>query len=201
RPMLRELGIREDGAVLVCPGVPFKYAPQYDWIFPELARRLGNCQFVFFDHRAQAQMERMRVRLRAAFVAQGLDPDRFLVFAPWLTKAAFQGVMSQAHACLDTIGFSGFNTALQSVQAGLPIVTREGRFLRGRFASGILKRMGLSELVAASEQGYVELAERIARDSAYRERVTTRIKGNRDSLYRDAAPIGALAEFLLGAQG
>lgn len=201
RPRLGELGIEEDGPVLVCPGVPFKYAPQHDWVLAELARRLGRCQFVFFAHRAQAQMDRVRVRLRAAFTAQRLDPERYLVFVPWLTKAAFQGVMSRAHACLDTIGFSGFNTALQAVEAGVPIVTREGRFLRGRFASGILKRMGLSELVAASEHDYVELAERIARDDGYRERVAARISGNRGSLYRDPAPIAALEEFLLNAQG
>jgi predicted O-linked N-acetylglucosamine transferase (SPINDLY family) len=146
-------------------------------------------------------LERVRLRLRAAFTAHGLEPDRFLLFVPWLTKAAFQGVMSQAHVCLDTIGFSGFNTALQAVQAGLPIVTREGRFLRGRFASGILKRMGLSELVAASDESYVDLAERIARDGAHRERLRASIEGARQSLYRDVAPIRALEEFLLGAQG
>lgn len=201
RPALHELGIEADVPVFVCPGVPFKYAPQHDWVFPELARRLGRCQFVFFNHRAQAQMERTRARLRAAFIARGLEPERFLVFVPWLTKAAFQGVMSRAHACLDTIGFSGFNTALQAVQAGLPIVTREGRFMRGRFASGILKRMGVSGLVAASEEDYVDQAERIARDSAHRERLSASIGRAREGLYRDPTPIRALEKFLLGAQG
>jgi len=199
RPALRELGIEEDRPVLICPGVPSKYAPQHDWVFPELARRLGRCQFVFFNHLAQAQMERLRARLHAAFAAQGLQPERFLVFAPWLTKAAFLGIMSQAHACLDTMGFSGFNTALQAVQAGLPIVTREGSFLRGRFASGILKRMGLAELVAASEEAYLDLAERMVRDAAYRERIVARMAEARPALYRDRAPIRALEEFLLGA--
>jgi protein O-GlcNAc transferase len=197
RPVLQELGIEAGVPVFVCPGVPFKYAPPHDWVFPELARRLGRCQFVFFNHRAQAQMERTRTRLSAAFTARGLEPERFLVFVPWLTKAAFQGVMSQAHACLDTIGFSGFNTALQAVQAGLPIVTREGRFLRGRLASGILGRMGLSELVAGSEEAYVDLAERITENDTYR----ARIDDARNILYRDRAPIRALEEFLLSAQG
>ena len=201
RPELRELGIDAARPVLVCPGAPFKYAPEHDWVLPELARRLGRCQFIFFGQRSKALSERLHARLRAAFAARGLEAERFVLFVPWLTKAAFLGVMSQAHVCLDTIGFSGFNTALQAVQAGLPIVTREGRFMRGRFASGILRRMGASELVAASGEGYVDLAERIVRDSAYRERVAARIVGARDSLYRDLAPIRALEEFLLTAQG
>ena len=143
RPQLRELGLDADCPLLVCPGVPFKYALQHDWIFPELARRLGRCRFVFFTHHRRALTDRLRTRLQHAFAAQGLEAERFVVFVPWLSKAGFLGLMSQAHVCLDTIGFSGFNTALQAVQAGLPLVAREGRFMRGRLASGILKRLGL----------------------------------------------------------
>jgi predicted O-linked N-acetylglucosamine transferase (SPINDLY family) len=156
---------------------------------------------VFFAHRLRPLTERLRARLQAAFRARGLDAERYLAFVPWLSKPALLGLMAQAHVCLDTIGFSGFNTALQAVQAGLPLVAREGRFMRGRLGSGILKRMDLPELVAASEEGYVDLAERIARDRAYRERIAARTESARQSLYRDLAPIRALEEFLLAAQG
>ncbi len=36
--------------------------------------------------------------------------------------------------------------------------------MRGRFASGILRRLGMAELIAASDQEYVELIVRLARD-------------------------------------
>ena len=103
---------------------------------------------------------------------------------------------------LDTIGFSGFNTALQAVECGLPIVTREGRFLRGRLASGILKRLGLHELVVPTEQAYADLVVRLAEDSAYREALAARIEGSRAALYEDRAPVRALEDFLgRAAQG
>ncbi len=75
-------------------------------------------------------------------------------------------------------------------------MTREGGFLRGRLASGILKRMGLPELVAASEDDYVALAIRLARDVAYRNDVRERMVAVRHILYDDVAPIRALEEFL-----
>lgn len=78
-------------------------------------------------------------------------------------------------------------------------MTREGPFLRGRLASGILKRIGLCDLVAAGEAQYVELAERLASDAAYREGVRDRMRAGRHLLYADTAPIRALEEFL--AQG
>ena len=97
---------------------------------------------------------------------------------------------------LDTIGFSGFNTAMQAVECALPIVTREGSFLRGRLAGGILKRMGLAELVTATEAEYVNLAVRLARDVPYSESVRKRIVASRHILYDDVAPVRALEEFL-----
>jgi predicted O-linked N-acetylglucosamine transferase (SPINDLY family) len=87
------------------------------------------------------------------------------------------------------------------VECGLPIVTREGRFLRGRLASGILRRMGLPELVAQSQEAYVELAVRLARDAEYREHIRGRIVASRHVLFEDMAPIRALEDFLLTSSG
>jgi predicted O-linked N-acetylglucosamine transferase (SPINDLY family) len=83
----------------------------------------------------------------------------------------------------------------------VPIVTVEGRFLRGRLASGILGRIGLRELVASSAEEYVTLATRLARDHAYRKTVRERIEAGRHVLFDDDAPIRALEAFLAEAVG
>ena len=64
---------------------------------------------------------------------------------------------------------------------------------------GILERMGLGELVAAGGEDYVDIAVRLARDGDYRDQVRRRIQSGRHVLYRDAAPIRALEEFLQSA--
>ena len=199
-PDLSPLRLDGDTPLLVCPGVPFKYAPRHDWVFPEIARRLGKCRFVFFRTRAELLSQRLERRLQAAFAAHGLPYERFVTFMPWQPASGFLGVLQRADVYLDTIGFSGFNTALYAVEAGLPIVCREGRFLRGRLASAILKRMGLPELVTPTEDAYVELAVRLASDGAYRQSVRKRMETARSGLYGDPAPIRALEEFLLQAR-
>jgi predicted O-linked N-acetylglucosamine transferase (SPINDLY family) len=195
---LRDLGITTS-ALLVCPGTPFKYAPRHDRVFPEIARRLGECRFVFFNYHVPQLSDKLHQRLRAAFAAHGLDADKFVSFVPWQSPERFRGLLAEAHVFLDTIGFSGFNTAMQAVECGLPIVTREGRFMRGRFASGILGRLGLRELVADSDDGYVELAVRVCQDSEYRRHLRKRIAAQRSVLYDDPAPVRALEEFLARA--
>jgi predicted O-linked N-acetylglucosamine transferase (SPINDLY family) len=176
--------------------MPFKYAPQHDWVFAEIARRLSRCQFIFFIPEVSNLAGILQRRLEGVFTQYGLNIDEHVVFIPWLNGPAFDGLLDRADVFLDTIGFSGFNTAMQAVERGIPIVTREGRFLRGRLASGILRRMGLQELIAASEEDYVSLAVKLMRDGEYRERTRKRIEADRHVLFEDIAPIRALESFL-----
>jgi predicted O-linked N-acetylglucosamine transferase (SPINDLY family) len=185
--------------ILLCPGVPFKYAPQHDSVLVEIARRLEKCRLVFFSHANREQSEKLRDRLASAFYAQGLRSEHYVTFVPWLSKPRFHGMLARATLFLDTIGFSGFNTALHAVGRGLPIVAWKGRFMRGRFASGILERMGLRELVAASQQDYIALAVKLAMDAGYREAMSQQIEQRSQMLFEDLEPVRALEQFLIDA--
>ncbi len=196
---LAALGIREGVPVLVSAGTPFKYTPRHDALFAEIARRLGECQLVFFAPHPRELMERVRARMARAFDAAGLELAAHAVFVPWQSRPAFLGLMQQADVFLDTLGFSGFNTAMQAIDQGLPLLAWEGRFLRGRLASGVLRRMGLDDLVAADEEAYVAGAVRLAREATYWGEVRERMVAARGALYGDTAPVRALEKFLLEA--
>jgi predicted O-linked N-acetylglucosamine transferase (SPINDLY family) len=186
--------------VLLCPGTPFKYTPRHDAALVEIARRLGECQLVFFTPaNAPELMQRLRARLARSFAGAGLDFNAFAAFVPWQSRSAFYGLMSQADVYLDTMGFSGFNTAMQAIECGLPIAAYEGRFLRGRLASGVLRRMGLDELVATDDAAYVEIAVRLATDAAWWGQMRERLTAARAALYGDAEPVRALEKFFESA--
>jgi protein O-GlcNAc transferase len=193
---LAALGVAAGVPLLLCPGAPFKYAPEHDHVFVQIARALGACQFVFFTHHLRALSEKFRRRLEAVFAQADMDCGDFCRFVAWQPKPAFYGLMKRADVFLDTIGFSGFNTAMQAVECGLPIVTREGRFMRGRLAGGILRRMGMPELIADTDEGYINLAVKLARDAAYRREIRQRTEASRQILFDDIEPVRALEKFL-----
>ena len=193
---LAVLGIEADSPLFVCPGTPFKYAPRHDGVLTALARRVPQARFVFFTHRIPALTEKLRRRLEAVFEAEHLEFEQHVTFLPWLSAPQFYGLMTRADVFLDTIGFSGFNTALQAIECGLPVVTREGRFLRGRLASALLKRMDVTELIAASDQEYVDLAAKLALDPAYRAALRMRMAASRALLYEDREALRSLEAFL-----
>jgi predicted O-linked N-acetylglucosamine transferase (SPINDLY family) len=189
------LGLRPGVPLLLCPGTPFKYTPRHDAVLVEIARQLGECQFAFFIPDPPELMQRVRARLARAFSAAGLDLGDFVVFLPWQNRAAFYGLMQEADVYLDTLGFSGYNTALQAIECGLPLVAYEGRFLRGRLASGILRHMGLDEMVARTDAEYVAGAVRLARDAGHWGAMQEALVSRRKMLYADVSSVRALEAF------
>jgi predicted O-linked N-acetylglucosamine transferase (SPINDLY family) len=194
---LNALGLSRQGPVLICPGVPFKYQPQDDHVLVEIAQRLGSCHFIFFTHDRVELSNKLHARIAAAFQQSGLDPSRYLHTLPWLSQSSFLGLLRTADVYLDTIGFSGFNTLMHAVEAGLPCATYDGRFMRGRLGSGIMRRMRLPELIAATKAQYVDIAVRLGRDGAYRDALRERMRSSEHLLYGDMAAVDALSAVLI----
>ncbi len=200
-PDLDALGLPQDVPLLLCPGTPFKYSPLHDDVWIEIARRAGPCRLVFFRPRDGEVSRLLEQRLEQRFAQAGLRFADCVTFVPTLDRARFFGLMQRAHMLLDTLGFSGFNTAIQAIECGLPVVGREGEFMRGRLASGILRRMGMDALVATTDEAYVELAVALARDSALRLKLRDELIARRSVLFGDLEPVRALERFLESVAG
>jgi tetratricopeptide (TPR) repeat protein len=185
------------GPVLICAGTPFKYAPEHDAVLIEIARRLGPCRFVFFQHLDGAVTRRLLARLRSAFHSAGLSPEEHLVVKPWMSAAEFHAFMGTAHVFLDTIGFSGFNTVMQALASGLPVVAHRGSYMRGRLGSGVLEFLTASPLIADSESSYVEKVVALAVDPLERARWTEHFARELPRAYGDRSAVEELQSFLL----
>ncbi len=194
---LDDLNLAADATLFVCAGTPFKYEPEHDAVLARIAQQVPSAKFLFFRSGLTAPLSAtLMARLARVFEQHGLDPAAHLVLAPWLDRPGFLDVLTRAHVFLDTAGFSGFNTVMQAVDSGLPVVTQRGTFLRGRLGSGILEQLGLADLVAGDDDGSVALAVRLARDAPARADVRARMAAARDRLYGDVAPIRALETHL-----
>ena len=204
---LRSLDLPSDEPLLLCPGSPFKYTPQYDYVWVEIARQLRKKLFsrssggrlVFFRSRSDSLDKMLETRLRSAFKQGGVDFDKHVRIIPTLDRPRFFGLMRHSAVLLDTLGFSGFNTALQAIECDLPVLAFEGEFMRGRLASGILRQLDLDELVARNPEEFVSKAIVLAGDASRRKELRTKIRARRHVLFEDLAPIRELERQLTRA--
>jgi len=191
-----ELGLRKTATAYWCAQSLFKYLPQYDEVFPRIAREAGDCQFVFIRHMGKGVTELFQRRLERAFAAAGLKADDHCVFLPALDMNRFSAASAQCEAMLDSIGWSGGNTTLEALAQDLPVVTFQGALMRGRVSAGMLRMMGMPETIAETIEDYVALAVRMGKDPSWRTDMKRRVAQNKQRLYRDRACIAALQDFL-----
>jgi predicted O-linked N-acetylglucosamine transferase (SPINDLY family) len=203
----RSVGIPGSEPLLLCPGSPFKYSPLHDDVWVRIAARLqrkflrfrSGGRLVFFRSRSEAMDSQLQTRLRAAFERAGVDFDTHVSLITYLSRPKFFGLMRQATLMLDTLGFSGFNTALQAVECGLPILTFEGEFMRGRLASAIMRELDLPDLIATSIDEFIDKAVELTGDARNLRRLSALIAERRPALFRNLAPVRALEQRLAEA--
>jgi predicted O-linked N-acetylglucosamine transferase (SPINDLY family) len=164
---------------------PIKFDPADDGLIARIAKAVGPSEFWLLAPRKKLHWAtaKLRDRLAAAFRAEGLDPDAHLRVMPWLAPDEFAGFLDAMDVYLDCPAFSGYTTAWQAVHRGLPIVTLEGAFLRQRLAAGLLRQIGITEGIAASQDQCVDLAVRFALEA----RETAVWQAKRDAIRSTAA--------------
>jgi len=192
-----ELGIRATAITLWCGQSPFKYLPQYDHVFPRIACGVPDCQFVFIQYAGGPYViELFWRRLETAFSAHNIRAADYCLVLPRLDAQKFLAVQGQCDIVLDSIGWSGCNSTLESLQHDLPIVTLIGSLMRGRHSAAILTMMGVGDTIVSTIDDYVAAAVRLACDEPWRMAIKHRIAANKHRLYRDEACIVALQDFL-----
>jgi protein O-GlcNAc transferase len=131
--------------------------------FAKIAKIVGNCQFVFIKHPEEmAVADQFHRRLNSVFSHLGLTASDHCLFIESLSMDRFVAAIGDCDIFLDSIGWSGCNSTLESLVHNLPVVTLRGTLMRGRHSSAILSRIGVGETVADSIDEYVSIATRLA---------------------------------------
>ena len=195
-----ELGMRPDAVVFWSGQSLYKYLPQHDFVFAKIAKLVGNCQFVFIKHAKEAAVvDLFRRRLDFVFSEWGLTASDHCLFIESLSADRYVAAIGNCDIFLDSIGWSGCNSTLESLFHNLPVVTLRGALMRGRHGSAILNRIGVKETVADSIDEYVSVAIRLAVNSDERRRISLEIARNKHIIYRDRDCIAQLEDFIENA--
>ncbi|MGF1933572.1 MAG: glycosyl transferase family 1 [Nostoc sp. ChiQUE02] len=184
-----DFGLKDDAVIYLCCQAPFKYLPQYDFIFAEIANRLPQAKFVFLRGTL------LEPRLKRAFAAVGLNTEDYCVFLNIPERLDYLMINLLSDVYLDTFTWSGGNTTLEAIACNLPIVTCPGEFMRGRHSDSFLKMLGVTDTIAQNEAEYIEIAVKLGLDQAWRGAVAERMSQNQDRLFDDKACVAGLEAF------
>jgi predicted O-linked N-acetylglucosamine transferase (SPINDLY family)/predicted O-methyltransferase YrrM len=181
--------LSDDAVIYLSCQAPFKYLPQYDFIFAEIARRVPQAKFVFLRGIL------LHERLKRAFAAIELDYEDYCVFLSIPERLDYLMINLLSDVYLDTFTWSGGNTTLEAIACNLPIVTCSGEFMRGRHSDSFLKMLGVTDTIAKNEAEYIEIAVKLGLDPVWRHEISERISQRHDRLFDDQVCIAGLEAF------
>ena len=174
-------GLAERGMVYCCFNQSWKIEPEVFAVWMRLLNGVPGSVLWLLDGG-----DRIRRNLRRAAQAQGVDPEK-IVFGPRVRFAEHIGRLAHADVFLDTFHYNAVTTALDTLWAGVPVVTREGSTMASRLGATFVRSAGLSELVATTTEEYEQIALRLAADDAFLASARAKARAARTSPAFDAS--------------
>jgi protein O-GlcNAc transferase len=99
------------------------------------------------------------------FESMGVSSSR-VEFAGRAERRYYLRQYDRIDIALDPLPYNGITTTCDALWMGVPIVTLTGETAAGRAGASIVRAAGLPELIADSDQGFVDLAAQLAGDVA-----------------------------------
>jgi predicted O-linked N-acetylglucosamine transferase (SPINDLY family) len=189
------LGLPVDRHLYLFPQSTYKIHPDNDALLADVLAADPAGVVVFFAGHTSETTEQFLRRFARTLQARGLDVADRVVLLPITSRETYLRINMACDVMLDSLHWSGGNTSLDAIAAGLPVVTLPGRFMRGRQTFGMLTVAGVPELIAADARDYVALALRVVGDAAFRESVVERLRAGSAALFDDRSAIDAMQAF------
>lgn len=188
------LGLPAGRRACFCPQNPRKIHPDFDQALLALLQADGEAEVLLLAEDQPGLRESLQRRL-AGVLGDCMDRVSFL---PRRSREEYLRVMSAADVLLDTFHYGGgANTVADAFACGVPVVTLPGTFQRGRWTAAVCRRAGLTELIAESPEDYVRRALALARDSAWRHELGSRMRrALAEGLLADPASVNAVEAYL-----
>jgi len=174
------LGLPEDAIVFVTAANYFKIIPEMREAWVRLLAAVPGSRLLVHPFNPNWSSDYPIRRFAAEFdrvlAARGVATDRLVISTvKFPSRNDVKELLRVGDIYLDTFPFGGVNSLVDPLELGLPVVAWEGGTFRSRMGGALLRALGLDELIATDEAGYLALATQLAGDAARRADLKTRI--------------------------
>lgn len=118
----------------------------------------------------------LRAGIERVVAVAGIDKSHIAFLNVPNQDALWRARYRLVHAVLDTFPYAGGDTTLAALDMGVPVVTLRGLRHSERVGVSILTHLGITETIADTEDEFVAIAVRLARDATFMAQTRGRIE-------------------------
>jgi protein O-GlcNAc transferase len=192
-------GLPQDRTLYLFPHALFKVHPDNDAVLARILANDAAAMLVLCGDRCAEVTTRYLERLDAVLAGHGLLPEQRRIVLPPLAHDDYLRLNRVCDLMLDSLYWSGGNTSLDALAAGLPVVTLPGELMRSRQSMAMLTLCGLDQLVAVDVDDYVRIAQQLGHDAELRAALRQRLLQSLHRVFARDEPIESLQSFLVAS--
>jgi predicted O-linked N-acetylglucosamine transferase (SPINDLY family) len=171
-----QLGLPREGFVFCCFNNTHKITPAiFDSWMKILMRTEASVLWLSQANSLAAE------NLRKEATRRGVDPKRLIFAERWTSLPDHLARLRTADLFLDTLPYNAHATAMDSLWAGVPMLTCEGEGFAGRVAASLLRTTGVPQLIAGSIPQYEDVATALAADPGRLSGIRQQLAQNRST--------------------
>ncbi|MBL8672638.1 MAG: tetratricopeptide repeat protein [Alphaproteobacteria bacterium] len=161
-PRARAAGTDGGSVVFGTLNAPYKYTRSTLAMWAEVLRAVPMSRFRIV--RPEAARSALRANVTASFAAEGIDPTRIEFLDNHGAGIPHWQAYDGIDVSLDTWPLTGGTTTIDSIERGVPVVTRVGPAVHQRISHAILAHAGAGALSARTPDEFVRIAVALATD-------------------------------------
>ncbi len=194
----RRRPLNADPVRLINVSTPHKYTVPMVQTWNEILTRAKTAvELHLFPNGRESEVEALRQRLH------GLLPDKYVTIHTKLERRELMSELADGDLYLESFPFGGYNTLVEALSTGMPVVCPWGNRAPSRFGAGIARMMGLpSWLVAKDRRAYVDAALRLIESASERLALRESLSRERaiETLCRGEGPadFAAAVDWMIG---
>ena len=154
-----ECGLPQNAFVFCCFNNDYKFNPQVLDGWSRILSAVKDSVLWISENN-----ERFRTNITIEFEKRGIDAMRIIFAARVELMADHLARYTLADLFLDTHPYNAHTTAVDSLKAGIPVLTLKGQSFPSRVAASLLNVAGLPELITSTQEEYELLAIGLAKN-------------------------------------
>ncbi len=174
-----DLSLTGDEVVYVSGANFFKITPELEDAWIKILAGVTNSRLILYPFNKNWSetypQECLEQRLNETLKRHNLSADRVLLLSPVPNRADVQERLKLADIYLDSFPFAGVNSLIDPLELGLPSVVKDGQQFRSRMGAAFLRDLDIPELIADSEEAYIQIAIALGTQPELRAQLRDRI--------------------------
>jgi predicted O-linked N-acetylglucosamine transferase (SPINDLY family) len=176
------LDIAPETVVFISGANFFKIVPELVQTWAKIIEKVPNSALMLLPYGPnwsssypKKDFENNLIKILAGY---GVSADRLIILDPQPVpnRESVKAYYQIANVCLDSYPFSGTTSLIEPLQVNLPVIARQGNSFRSAMGAAMIRSLDITDLVADSEESYIQLAVALGNNPELRQQKSAEIK-------------------------